>query len=321
MTTTRLIPLLIAALLVGACGSDSSSEETGSGADARQVLETAFSKQIESGSVAIELSGELDGPDGETASFDFELDGPFASNGDKELPSVDFDMAGNFELDADKDQSESIEAGITILPENIFVDYEGETYEVGEQLVEQLVGEALKEQQDQQQSLSDFGIDGVELLGDPKVRAGEEIDGVATREVSGSLDSAALVEAFNKIVQSPTVKGQLPPGAEVPTLGQDVTDKLDEAIESSEVEVSAGEDDGILRRLLLSFSFTLPNELAEAGDGLEGGGLDLTVTFTDVGERPEIDAPTGTKPIGELLRDLGVPPELLTPGLGLAPES
>ena len=320
--TKRLVPLLLGAVLLGACGADSGSGESGSDADARQVLEDAFAKQIESGTVAVEFSGEFDGPKDETASVSFELDGPFASNGDEELPTLDWDFTGSFELDAEKDESGSIEAGITLLPENIFVDYGGETYEVGEDLVEQLVGAALEEQKDQPQDLADFGIDGVDLLEDPEVSAGEEIGGVATRKVTGSIDAEALVEAFNKVAENPAVKSQLPPGAEVPTLGSDVTDQVDEAIESSEVEVSAGEDDGILRRVRLSLDFKLPDELVkEKGDELEAGKLELTVTFTDVGERPEISAPEGAKPLTELLGELGLPPELLTPGLGLVPES
>jgi len=319
--TKRIVLLLIAALFLVACGSDSDSGESGSEADARQVLEDAFSKKIESGTMAIELSGEFDGPEDESASVSFELDGPFASNGEKDLPSVDFDLSGSFELDAEQDQSQSIEAGITILPDNVFVDYGGQTYEVGEELVEQVVGAALKQQKDQPQDLADFGIDGVDLLKDGEVADGEEIDGVATRQVSGSIDPAAIIEAFNKIVENPAVKSQLPPGAEVPTLGRDIAQKLGDAIEGSEVEVSAGEEDGILRRFGLSLEFKVPEELAEKDSELEGGSLELTVTLTDVGERPEITAPEDAEPIEGLLRELGVPPEVLTPGLGLVPES
>lgn len=319
--TKRIVLLLIAALLVGACGADSGSGESGSDADARQVLEEAFAKHIESGTVAIEFSGEFDGPKDETASVSFELGGPFASNGDDKLPSVDWDIAGSFELDAEKDESGSIEAGITLLPDNIFVDYGGQTYEVGEELVEQLVGAALDQRKDEPEDLADFGVDGVDLLEDPEVTDGEMIDGVATRKVSGPADAEAIVEAFNKIAENPAVKSQLPPGAELPTLGSEVTEQVDEAIESSAVEVSAGEDDGILRRIGLSLDVKLPEKLADEGDELEAGKLDLTVTFTDVGERPEISAPEGAKPLDELLRELGVPPELLMPGLGLVPES
>ena len=319
--TRRIVLLLIAALIVGACGSDSDSGGSGSEADARQVLEDAFSKHIQSGSVAIQLSGEFDGPEDETASLSLELVGPFASNGDKKLPSVDWDIAGSFELDAEKDQSGSVEAGITLLPDNILVDYGGQTYEVGEELVEQLVGAALEEEKDQPEELADFGIDGVDLLKDPEVTDGEVIDGVATRKVSGSIDAEAIIEAFNKIAQNPAVKSQLPPGAEVPKLGPEVSGQVGDAIESSEVEVSAGEEDGILRRLGLSLEFKLPEELTDKSDELEAGNLELTVTFTDVGERPEIAAPEGAKPLNELLRELGVPPEVLTPGLGLVPES
>ena len=320
MSSKPIVLLLAAALLAAGCGSDSDSGDAGSAEEARQVLEEAFSKKIESGTMAIELSGEFDGPGDETASVDFELDGPFASNGKKQLPSVDFDLSGSFELNAEEDRSESIEAGLTLLPDNVFVEYEGTTYEVGEELVDQLFDAALEQQKGQPKDLADLGIDAVDLLEDPEVTDGEEIDGVATREVSGSIDADSIVETFNELMDNPAVTSQLPPGAEVPTLGREVIEQIDEAIESAEVEVTAGEEDGILRRFGLSLEFKLPEELAE-DEELEGGNLDLTVTFTDVGERPEIAAPEDAEPIEGLLRELGVPPEVLTPGLGLVPES
>jgi hypothetical protein len=73
--------------------------------------------------------------------------------------------------------------------------------------------------------------------------------------------------------------------------------------------------DGVWRRVATDIAFEVPEEERDSVGGLEGGRLSLEVELDRPNEYVEIVGPGDARPIDELLRRLGIPPEqLLGPG-------
>jgi hypothetical protein len=113
--------LLAAAVLAG-CGADGGNDEA-----ATELLERGFATDVDTGVFTLDAEVELDGGpvDG---PFRLELEGPFRAGGDPtEIP--DFDMT--FRASG---AGREYEGRAIVTRENAWVEFEGETYEVGEDL-------------------------------------------------------------------------------------------------------------------------------------------------------------------------------------------
>jgi hypothetical protein len=205
---------------------------------------------------------------------------------------------------------QTIDAGIILSKDNAYVDFRGQSYEVGEQLFSQLRS-SFKQQQDQagggQQSLKQFGIDPTDWLDHPKVEKGEDIGGDSTQKISGDVDVKKVVEDVLGALRSPALRRQLESqgqaAPQVPEVdGKDI-DKVADAIKELRFEVNVDKN-GVARRLFAEADFDVP-EGADAGP-LEGGKVSFGFVLEKVGVDPEIKAPASPQPLGVLLRQFGL---------------
>ncbi len=242
MARTRiaaLLALLALALLAG-CGGDDGDGE--SSQDARALLEKAFSKQVDSADLKLEVKADLEGLDQLRGPVSLTMSGPFESRGENELPLLDWDVKAKF-------ANQTIDAGLTVTEDNAYVELRGQAYEVGEQLFSQLERnfERRRRTGDQKQSLKQFGIDPVKWLDDPKVEDGDDIGGDSTQRVSGDVDVKQVVEDVLGALRSPEVRRQLEQQGQtvpqVPEVSQDDVDKVSDAIKELRFEVDVDEDD------------------------------------------------------------------------------
>ena len=95
--------------------------------------------------------------------------------------------------------------------DNAYVDSEGQSYELGEQLFGQIKRSFAQQQKQSggQPSLKRFGINPAEWLDDPKVEDGEDVGGDATRKVSGDVDVKQVVTDVLEALRSPALRSQL----------------------------------------------------------------------------------------------------------------
>ena len=137
MSLARLIALLAAltlAVVPVACGGDSGGG-AGGGASAADVLEQAGKNTAKSADVKLRAGGLAEGlRRASMGPVKFSLEGPYRSNGAKTLPDLDWRM--HAEGDGQK-----FDARLITTRDNAWVEYEGKTYEVGEQLVSQLTSQ------------------------------------------------------------------------------------------------------------------------------------------------------------------------------------
>jgi hypothetical protein len=303
---TALVTALAVALLGAACGGGDSGGDGGGDASARKLLEGATRQTAKSADVNFELVADLKGVEELKGSVKLKLAGPFRSHGHGAMPDLDW------KVDAEA-AGQKIAARLITVPHNAFIEYEGTTYEVGEQLIERLTAQ-LKQNQADPKELRSLGLDASKWIKDPEV-SDEEVDGVATKRVSGDVDVRKVLEGFNKLFASPSVSGRLPQGAATPSMSKKTIDELVDAVDKAHVETDVGRDDGIMRRSSAEISFEVPGDKRARLNGLKGGEVRMLFEQSDVNGDQQVTAPSGAQPIEELLRAIGIPPEvLLGPG-------
>jgi hypothetical protein len=305
VSARRLAALLAAAALAtvpAACGGDGGG--SGGGASAEQLLERASKQTAKSADVKFELEASLNGGTDLEGPVKLTFSGPYRSNGPKTLPDLDW------KLHAEGD-GQRFDARVVTTRDNAWVEYEGQTYEVGEQLISSL-GAQLQRQQAEPQELRSLGAGG--WIDDPEVEDAE-VGGVPTRRVSGDVDVRRVLESVDEVLQKSATAGQ-----PVPRLTEQTIDEVDDAVETAHVATDVGRDDGILRRTTMEVAFEVPEARRESADGLEGGDVRLLFEQSDVNGDQRVEPPSGARPISELLRGFGIPPEALL-GPGFTPQS
>jgi len=296
--TRSLILALIATLtlaLVGAgCGGDDSGG--GSSGDATERLEKAFETEVTNGDLALTFEATLDGVEDLDGPLKFTLEGPYAQDSPEDFPVLDWQITA-------EGAGQSFEAGVIATEDNAYVEYKGESYEVGTELFGQL-----KSQQEGRsssitpQSLKALGVDPSGWLTDAEIEDGEEIGGDSTELVTGDVDVPAVIEDLLKVAQSPAVRQQLEaqglsdPESDEPS--DEDLQEIEDSIDKLSVEFNIDEDD-VLRRTSVDADFTIP-EGADV-DSLEGGSVTLDFVLREVDVEPEIEPPANPRPIQELI--------------------
>lgn len=297
-----LVAALALALVVVACGGGESGGSGGDSESAAKLLQQASKKPAKSADVKFSLEADLKGVAQLDGPVKLSFEGPYRSNGKGAMPDLDWKVRGAA-------AGTSIEARAITLRDNAYVQYQGTTYEVGRELVAKL-NQQLKSGRAGQQQLSALGLDTSKWIRDAKVEDGEA-GGVPTKHITGDVDVRKLLEGLNKLFQSPSVTGQLPPGAATPKLSRQTIDEVAAAVKDAGVEADVGRDDGIMRRSATDISFDVPEKRRAELKGLEGGTVKFSFEQSDVNGDQKVTAPSGARPIAELLRRIGIPPEML----------
>lgn len=298
MRARRLFCVLaaLALALLAACGA------SGGGASADELLQRASKQTAKSADVRFELEATLKGVKELDGPLKLSFTGPYRSNGDKTLPDLDWKLHA-------EGGGETFDARVVTTRENAWVEYRGQTYEVGEQLVS-----GLSAQLQRQPSQQDLRLSVPEWFGDTEVEDAE-VGGVPTRRVSGDVDVRKVLESVDRLLRQSSTAGQ-----PVPRLTEQTMDEVEDAVKSAHVETDVGRADGILRRNTMELAFEVPEERRASAKGLEGGDLKILFEQTDVNGDQRVTPPSGARPISELLRSFGVPPEALL-GPGFSPQS
>ena len=302
MTRFRISALLLVLVLaLGGCGGDDGGGGEGS-KEARALLEKAFSKQVDSAELKLDMKADLEGLDQLKGPITFNISGPFKSRGEKALPVLDWDVKVRF-------AGQTIDAGVVVTDDNAYVTFRGQAFEVGKQLFSQLKKNFADQQKQagEQQSLKRFGIDPTGWLDDPEVEDGEDIGGDATRKISGDVDVKQVVKDVLGALRSPALRRQLESQGQavpsVPEVSDEDIDKVADAVKELRFEVNVDEDD-VARRLFAEADFDVP-EGANAG-ALRGGKVTFAFVLQEVGVDPRIEAPEDPQPLGALLGQFGL---------------
>jgi hypothetical protein len=278
--------LAVALLTAGGCGDDDSANSE----SATRLLERGFASDVDTGVLYLEAELEVEGGPVE-GPFRLELDGPFrAAESPTQLPDLDmaFRAAG---------AGTEYEGRVILTRENAWVEFQGEAYEAGEELWARARDALEEEGRGEPETFADAGVDPLDWVTDLEESGEEDVRGALTTKVTGRLDAERMLRDF----------GRLPGVQSVP---ESVLDQVDDVVDDVEFEAWIGEDD-IWRRVRGETEFQIPDSERESAGRVEGGTISLQAELEDPGEPVEIHGPAEARPLDELLRRLGIPPEML----------
>jgi hypothetical protein len=301
------------ALLLGACGGGGNDE------DPRQVLHQTFSNPtpIRSGTFDLDLRIETSGGQ-EAGKFEAKLGGRFQGQGPGRLPKFDFDVSLSGEGGS---QTFSGSGGLTSTGQSAFVKYQGTEYAVPQALYDQFVT-TYAQLQSRNGANSSAGllqaldIDPSNWLSDLKNDGTEDIEGSKTIHISGQANVAQLVEDLKAIAKRAGSAANVNPTE---------FNRLEDTVQSGEIDVNSGEDDKLLRRLQVEVDLKPPADTPGAPDSVT---VFFQLNLAGVNRPQTIQAPANAQPLKNLLGrtglDLGNLGNRLRGGLGTSgalPES
>jgi hypothetical protein len=327
MLAVCALALPIPAAIAG-CGGDDS---TGSGLSAQEVLDQTFNndQRVSSGDLSLSISGGVDGS--QSGSFDASLEGPFQGDPDNPNTIPQLDWTGSLSFDG-AGQSGSFDGGLTVTTDNAYVEYGGNTYEVGTDTFSQFkqLAESAAAQQQQSGSgglsvqeafkqacatqlqtagatdTSACDIDLSSWLSEPQSEGSEDIDGTPSDHISGSVNIDTVLSDITDLAAAT--------GQTVPAQAEDQINQVADATDIT-YDLYSGSDDHILRGLDFDFSIDTGSIPAASASGVDGVNASFSLRLAGVNEDQTIEAPSNAKPLAELLQQFGIDPSALG-GLG-----
>ena len=290
--STRALLLLFLALFAGALAGCSS----GSSKDAEQTLNAAFSTPIKSARIDLEVTIKLNGIKQLQDPIKLSVQGPYESGGNQTIPKADWDVAASA-------AGQNFSAGFTSTGHNAWVQFQGQSYEIGSAAVAQVnqqISQAGKK--NQQKGLSQFGIDPRDWLEDAKSEGTDTVAGVETEHVSATLNVGKLLDDLNEVVRK---AGGSVSGVRTSQLTDAQKQQIQDVVENPTFDVYAGKDDNVIRRLSADIAFKVPSDKQAQVGGLKSGAVSFSIEFADVGKPQTITPPANAKPLSELTAQLG----------------
>jgi hypothetical protein len=278
---------LIAAVALAGCGGGSSPEEAG------DLLDRGFSSDVRSGVFSASAELRLSGLGALAGPLRLSVAGPFEGGSSATLPAMDLEVRA-------VGMGQRFAGRLVTTRENAWVEYDGTTYEAGKAVWEELRG-TIESQEGGPTTLGELGLHPHRWLDDLETEGTERVAGDDTTKLSGTVDLGLFLREAKELARG----ASLPPG----TLR-----RVEDAFEEVRFEAWIGHDD-IWRRVRVETEFEVPEELRDSANGVAGGRLSLELGLADPNEPVEIEGLGDGRPVDELLRRLGIPPEaLLGPG-------
>jgi hypothetical protein len=282
-----------AACLLAACGGGGNEE------DARRLLDQAFSNEIRSANLELDAQLEVKGSRALDRPVRIRATGPYRSNEGK-LPSLDLD----FRINAGGG-GQTVETGFVSTGDRSFIKFQGVYYEQPASEVAR-TNRLLGRGRGRESSLKALGLDPRSWLRDAKEEGSDDIAGVESDHVSGTLDVGRLVRDFNDLIRRSgrTIAGAA--GGPVPEpLSQSDIDKVADVVQDPSFDVYVGKEDKIVRRVAGRLELEVPEDDRAAVGGIEGGSVQFSIEFSDVNGDQRIEAPAKARPLSDLTRSLG----------------
>lgn len=289
MAALLALPFALAACAGG--GGGGANDE-----DAAELLDKAFGKPVPSADLDVDLQLDVKGrPDFEDP-LRIRASGPYVRS-ERSLPQLDLDVT----IEA-QGAGQAVEAGILSTGDRLFVEFGGAYYEQDPAVVERSNRRLGRERGGG--SLSDLGLDARKWVVDAEVAGEEEIGGVTTEHVTGTLDVAAALTDVNGLVKQSA--GALDAGDQrARPLRASEIERLARSVDDPSFDVYVGKDDGVLRRIALRIDADVPErDRAEVG-GMTAASVRLAAQLEDVGGDQSVEPPRSSRPLSDLTTQLG----------------
>ena len=309
MSRRSALALLLVAglsLTVAACGSSgSSSTSTGSAAgatssDAQAVLSSIRTNIADQGpqKISLELTATVSGSPKDptlglflTKPISLKLDGTADTKAKKS------DLA--FQLSAGPIK---VDGGLRQVGDASFLQVNGKWYSLPAGSLSSSSGTSTTgtTSVDPQAILKAFG-DPKALLTNAKLEGSEDVGGVKSDHVSGSIDLAALVKGISAAAGSSGTTTSASPVS--PAQVAQGVQSLQRYVKSATADLWVGQDDKQIHRFATTID-GVTDAATKSSSGIEGFKITLDVSATPT-STPSVSAPSNPAPVSELQQDLG----------------
>jgi len=285
--------LVVAALTLAGCGGGNDKESV------EDILDQAFRQQIKSADLKIEAELDLKGGASSGRPVRIEASGPFRTNAGR-LPSVDIDLR----LSTDG-SGQTIQTGFLSTGDRAFVKFQDVFYEQPPAEVAK-ANRTIARNDKKRGSLRALGINPRAWLGRATDEGEEEVAGVKTRHVSGTLEVEAVMRNLNRFVRrsGSAIGGATGQTVPDPLSSEDIQ-RVGEVVRDPSFDIYVGRGDSIIRRISARLEFVVPEESKQDLGGLESGTLTFSVEMSDVNGDQAIEAPANARPLSALTDSLG----------------
>ena len=284
LTIRRLLAtvLLLAIAALSACGGSDSDK------NARDLLDTAFKKSVNSADIVLDAQLKLSGGASGSGPVRVLAKGPYRVNKGK-LPSVDLNLT------ISPGGGQSISTGFLSTGDRAFVKFQDAYYEQPRANVAK-ANNSLASRAKQRGSLKSLGLDPRTWLRGAKQEGEEDVAGVKTTHVSGQLDVKNLMHDFNDLVRkSGGALGGSGTAVPKPLSDADIN-KVADVVKDPNFDVYVGKTDNVIRRVAGRLQFDVPGSAQGALGGLKGGSLEFSVELSNVNGNQRIEAPVERAP-------------------------
>lgn len=297
--------LLASVFVLGACSGDGGGGDNDDNAEA--LLDKAFSTPVKSADVDIDAQLDIEGLANFQDPLRIRATGPYV-RAEKSLPKLDLDIS----IEA-QGAGQAIQAGVLSTGDRLFVKFGGAFYEQPPEQVARTNRELAREKGDSG-SFSDLGLDARKWVVDARVDGDEEIGGVATEHIKGTLDVEAALSDINGLVKrSSGTLGEA--GEAAKPLGKQEIGRLAKSVDNPTFDIYVGKDDNVVRRVALRIDADVPERDRKRVNGVTGASIRLSAQLDDVGGDQQVEAPRSSQPLSALTNQLGSL-RALTGGLG-----
>ena len=317
---TRIRTRLAAAVLAIAVPSAMAGCFGGGGDSPDDILKETFNNpnQVHSGVLDVSLDVSAQGAQG--GSLQAKLSGPLQGNADDPTAFPQFALTAQASGDV-AGQKIDFQAGATATADQAFIEYQNQQYEVPAKVFSSFKQAYTQQAQAAQASqggtsttsttssalLSQLDINPTSWITNLSDEGDVDVGGTQTVHLHGDVDVAALLADVGKIAQASQGGG---------SIDTSQLDLVSSFVKSATIDIYSGKDDHILRKLELKASIAPPGGVG----GLTSVDVDLAVGLNEVNQQQTISAPSGAKPLSDLLKKLGtnINPSVLSgiPGLG-----
>jgi hypothetical protein len=297
LTAVLLAALLLAlSLTLGACSG--SGGGGGSDEDAEALLDKAFSKPVGSADVDVDVQLDIEGRPGFEDPLRIRATGPYVRS-EKSLPKLDLDVS----IEA-QGAGQAIQAGVLSTGDRLFVEFGGAFYEQPPEQVARTNRELAREEGDDSGTFADLGLDARKWVVDAQVEGEEEIGGVTTEHIKGTLDVEAAMTDVNGLARRSA--GTLSDaGQAAKPLGKQEIERLAKSVDNPSFDVYVGKDDDIVRRISLRIDVAVPEQDRKRVGGVTRASVRLSAQLDDVGGDQQVEAPRSSRPLSDLTSQLG----------------
>jgi hypothetical protein len=294
-TAVLLAALLVAlSLTLGACSG--SGDGGGSDEDAEALLDKAFSEPVPSADLDLDVQLDIEGRAGFEDPLRIKATGPYLRS-ERSLPKLDLDVA----IEA-QGAGQAIQAGVLSTGDRLFVKFGGAFYEQDPEEIASTNRRLAREPGSG--TFADLGLDARKWIVDAQVEGEEEIGGVATEHIKGTLDvEAALIDINGLAKRSAGTLGDA--GDAAKPLGKQEIERLAKSVDNPSFDVYVGKDDDILRRISLRIDVEVPEQDRKRVGGVTGASIRLSAQLDDVGGDQRVEAPRSSRPLSDLTSQLG----------------